>query len=94
MQADITAEEAAILSGGSPELMQLVRQLNEQAAANPAVRGPLSMGPLEALAAVSAIEGGDPSDDDKTLFGIFERLNWGHEQIERYLQARSNVGIE
>lgn len=94
MQSEMTAEEAAILSGGSPELMQLVRQLNEQAATNSATRGPLSMGPLEALAAVSAIDGEEPSDEDKILFGIFERLNWQHEQIERYLGARSNVGIE
>ena len=93
METDISAEEAAILTGGSPELMQLVRHITEEAKAKPADPGPLSMKPTEALAAVALVDGEEPSEEDKAMFAVFERLSWSGEQIERYLDARERIGV-
>lgn len=94
MQSDITAEEVAVLTGGIPELMQLIRHLTLDARSNPESLGPLSMSPSEALAAVSAIDGEEPSEEDTVMFSVFERLGWNGEQIECFLDARKRVGMQ
>lgn len=85
--------DVAALTDGVPQLILLAKKLSAEAADHPAHPGPMSMSPLEALAAVHAIEGSSPTDDEKLMFAVIEKLGWSGAQIEQFIVARSSAGI-